>query len=407
MWLALILFVASLASVALSSQSLDLAGTCPWSPQIQLWGRLATTPSQAACGKNESKNDSPTTSWDGPRACVGSYCVHSNAALGGIVLLTTEKNARRVMEVQPSKPGASDSGSLQETPFVERALPGKGLGLAAKRHIRRGELVMVEAPAMLVQKRVLEDRSGRYIESLDLAARSLPAARRKAFMRQGRAGDGEGGYQILDILLTNSFRLSLAGEGEAAGFHYGNYPNASRINHDCRPNLISRTDKSLVFRAYAARAITPGEELTISYIDQLAPVAERQAHTRAVWGFVCSCEHCRLPAAEASSSASRIKRLARLEEELGKFEKLDGRLDMAEELLRIYEVERLDSKLGGPYRLAALSYCMLGREDLARRYASLAAEALAMEQGEDTKDMEAIRALAQNPKGHPCWQIGG
>jgi len=137
-------------------------------------------------------------------------------------------------------PGGSDSScsSLQDKPFVERALPGKGLGLVAKRPIRRGELVMVEAPAMLVQKRVLEDSSGRYIGSLDLAARSLPAARRKAFMRQGRAGDGEGGYRILDILLTNSFQLSLAGEGEAAGFHYGNYPNASRINHDCRPKYV-------------------------------------------------------------------------------------------------------------------------------------------------------------------------
>lgn len=236
MWLVLTLIVGSLASVTLSSQSLDLAGTCPWSPQIRPWDPSAATPAQAACSKNESKSDSWTTSWSGPRACVGSYCVYANAAIGGgIVLLTTDRNAKRVKELQLLTPGASDSSSLQDRPFVERALSGKGLGLVAKRHIHRGELVMVEAPAMLVQKRVLGDRSGRYIESLDLAARSLPAARRKAFMRQGRAGDGAGGYEILDILLTNSFRLSLAGEGEAAGFHYGNYPNASRINHDCRP----------------------------------------------------------------------------------------------------------------------------------------------------------------------------
>lgn len=174
-----------------------------------------------------------------------------------------------------------------------------------------------------------------------------------------------------------------------------------------RQSLVSHTDRNLDFRAYAARTIAPGDELTISYIDQLAPVAERQAHTRAVWGFVCGCEHCRLPAAEASSSASRIGRLVRLEEELRKLEKLDGRQDIVEELLRIYEVEGLDSKLGKPYRLAALSYCMLGREGPARRYASLAAEALAMEQGEDTQDMETVRALTENPKGHSCWQIGG
>ncbi|KAL8297957.1 hypothetical protein RB597_007059 [Gaeumannomyces tritici] len=409
-------FVGSLAPAVLSSPSLDLVGTCQWSQQLRLWGPVATTPGKTTCDNKERERDSRTAGWSGPHACVGVYCVHANAELGdGIVLFTTDRNAKHVMDLRPtahdalessSSSSSSSSSDLKDPPFAERALPGKGLGLVAKRPIRRGELVMAEAPAMLTQKRVLEDRSGRYVEALGLAVRSLPAARRKAFMRQGRSGDGVGGYEILDILLTNSFRLALAGEGEA-GFHYGNFPSASRINHDCRPNLVSRTDGNLVFRAYAARAIAPGEELTISYIDSLAPAAERQAHTRAVWGFVCGCEHCRLSTAEASSSISRIRRLARLEEELAKPEKLDERLAMAQELLDIYGVERLEGKLSKPYKLAALSYCMLGMEDPARRYASLAAEALALEKGKDAQDMSAVRALVDNLKEHSCWPVGG
>lgn len=52
-----------------------------------------------------------------------------------------------------------------------------------------------------------------------------------------------------------------------------------------------RNDATAAFTA--ARAIAPGEQLTITYIDAGLPRAARAAALREAYGFECGCAACR------------------------------------------------------------------------------------------------------------------
>jgi hypothetical protein len=75
----------------------------------------------------------------------------------------------------------------------------------------------------------------------------------------------------------------------------GVWPAASGLlNHSCAPTAswLSLGDR-LVVRA--ARDLSPGEQVTISYLGQglTRPLEERRAELREVYGFECRCERCR------------------------------------------------------------------------------------------------------------------
>jgi len=79
------------------------------------------------------------------------------------------------------------------------------------------------------------------------------------------------------------------------------YMLPSLVNHDCEPNLDASWpagDATLVLSA--RRDISPGEQLTITYIDSSLNVADRQAQLRYGYGFACACETCREDLAEAA-----------------------------------------------------------------------------------------------------------
>eukprot|EP00887_Chlorella_sp_A99_P006616 scaffold3.g6616.t1 len=73
------------------------------------------------------------------------------------------------------------------------------------------------------------------------------------------------------------------------------YALHSCLNHSCAPSVHAwkreqDTDGSAV--VLALRNIAPGEEVTISYIEEDAPLEERRAEL-ADYGFVCRCSRCR------------------------------------------------------------------------------------------------------------------
>ncbi|TLD24249.1 hypothetical protein PspLS_06308 [Pyricularia sp. CBS 133598] len=345
-------------------------------------------------------------SWDGPHGCVGSYCVFTNPNFGngGIVLVTTKGNAKRVKALRPDTATTSQEGKNTKKPFRAQAIAGKGIGLVAKRPIAKGELIMAETPAILVHKLALEEPTDIYFPGLELAVSKMTAPTRKTFMAQGTQGDFQGAMGIMDRLFTNSFQMALSGVGadNKAGFHYGNFPNVSKLNHDCRPNMVFHIDNNLVHRTHAVRDIQPGEELTISYVEQMDPARDRQARTRSSLGFVCGCSHCSLSASEAAASERRIRRIKKLEESLGravevKFGEGEAKKKVAlvEELLGLYEVERLESKVAGAWMLAARVYDKAEDGELAKKFAALAAKGLEMERGKSFPDVESMKRLAQ------------
>jgi len=81
----------------------------------------------------------------------------------------------------------------------------------------------------------------------------------------------------------------------------------SHLNHACSPNVSVRhldTRTALArITVRALRAIAPGEELCVTYVDPALPLRARRDALRA-WGFgVCRCERCVREEAEGADAA--------------------------------------------------------------------------------------------------------
>ena len=168
--------------------------------------------------------------WEGPYDCVGKYCTYFNRHLnGGMVLISVESNIQIINQfpVHPTYSPSSTSSS-DEAPFYAAQIPGKGIGLIARRTIRRNEVIMRNTPALLVQFGPHIDLPSSQRDDLyGKAVRLLPTSRRREFLRQH-------GDDIQAKVDKNSFRLFINGKRSFSG-HIGVYPDISRFNHDCRP----------------------------------------------------------------------------------------------------------------------------------------------------------------------------
>ncbi|KAK9771139.1 hypothetical protein AB5N19_00367 [Seiridium cardinale] len=222
----------------------------------------------------------------------------------------------------------------------------------------------------------------------------LPPAEQQQFLAQ--AGEF-GGHKISDIMFTNSFQISVQGQD---GQYFGNFPAVSRFNHDCRPNVAFYIDETLTHHTHAIRDIQPGEELTISYLDSFRAREVRQARAHASWGFACTCPQCSLPKEDADASDARLYSIYQVENKLADLSSKDVSPDMIEQLIDLYKRERLDFKMADAYTIAALNYNLFGMADEAKEYANLSIEQGLIEHGPGAPDIEAMRSLLADGKGH-------
>ncbi|GAB1310619.1 SET domain-containing protein 5 [Madurella fahalii] len=336
-------------------------------------------------------------SWEGPENCFADFCVYSTKEKGdsGMVLITTARNAYLAANF-PNLPRSS----IEPTAYYEAEVPGKGIGLIANRTIRKGEIIFQHLPSLLIQSTPHLDLEAEVRENLyQSALDKLPEAAREKFLRQM----GDTVYRKVE---KNSFRIFMDGKRKYSA-HLGIYPDVSRFNHDCRPNVHYRL-ANITHTTVAVRDIQPGEELTISYIYGQAVKSERQTQLKA-WGFDCSCSQCTLSSLESAASDARIRQIKELEEEIEqKMSKDRGagvRPEMGGKLVELYLAERLDAYLAPAYTRAALIYSMFGNEEKAREYAAEAVEALEREYGSHATDIESMRKLAENPKSHWSWGV--
>ena len=79
--------------------------------------------------------------------------------------------------------------------------------------------------------------------------------------------------------------------------------------------------------------------------------------------------------------------------------------EMGGKLVELYRAERLEAYLAPTYTRAALIYSMFANEDKAREYAEEAVLALEREYGPYATDLQSMRQLAENPRGHWSWGI--
>ncbi|KAF4626186.1 hypothetical protein G7Y89_g11979 [Cudoniella acicularis] len=108
--------------------------------------------------------------------------------------------------------------------------------------------------------------------------------------------------------------LTLENEGLGIGLD----PLASMINHSCEPNAYCFFEGPRC-RIRSLQSIAAGEEITISYINNNAPIYARQIILKYQWFFTCICQKCtsaasnnppNIPEGYTTDSLSLLDRLA-------------------------------------------------------------------------------------------------
>ncbi|KAL2188368.1 SET domain-containing protein [Thermothelomyces heterothallicus CBS 203.75] len=264
----------------------------------------------------------------------------------GISLVTTPQRARYLA----SKPAFTrpetvrginqDLNRTVPAKYEMRHIPGKGMGLIATSHIRRGDLIVANTASLMIDYRAFNELSKREYTSLQAAAVShLPsfhADRLLALSAHVTDTSHLAREELIEkIAATNSFDID-PDEDDPDQHHsfFVLFPEIARMNHDCRPNAEYRYEGggggrgagSLAQSVRAARDIAPGEEITLSYIDPLLPGgrAARVDRLRRNWGFACACPLCSLDRARSEESDRRIAQIAEIKDELAVWPGDDG-----------------------------------------------------------------------------------
>ncbi|KAI0206406.1 hypothetical protein F4808DRAFT_118711 [Astrocystis sublimbata] len=380
--------------------------TCPWHPLVSSFEQYMCAPQditghsmqdEATVQLREEAGFAGRNRWQSLPDCFDEYCVYTNNNFfgRGMSTVTTATNQARIAEIQIPE---TDIERHENVHAVD--IHGKGKGLVATGPIAKGERIMAARPALLVHRDAFPELQPTDIYYLmDTAINSLPETRRESYLAQSAA---MGGHKVTDILFTNSFQIAL---GDEDGFHYGNYPESSLLNHDCRPNLAFFVDKNLTHQTHAVRDIAAGEELTISYLDALQVRSARQERTRDSLGFACSCAQCALPKTDSDASDRRLLVIAQMESEMSDFNNKKIPPSMIEEYVALYRRERLEYKIAGAYTLAALNYNMVGKAGMAKKYARLSVEAGLLENGPDSTEVRQMQTLADDPRSHWSWNV--
>lgn len=349
--------------------------------------------------------------WAGGDECAGKYCLYNSTRFAGgrgLAAITTAENIAKVKEVGDllHEYEVSFNTDDENLPFHVAEVEGKGNGVVANHRLARGDPIMAHTPVLLIHQDFKEEPDkDRQHQLLELALKSLPEQTADLFMGQMAHNPDE--HPVAARLTTNAFRLDLGGDD---GQHYGAFPEVGKTNHDCRPNAAYYVDQStLMHITTAVRPIKAGEEITITYLDPLAPRADRQERAQSHWGFECTCSHCSAAADEVVESDKRLKELKWIEGQLQDLKNTsnDVSVGLITYLLKLYEDEKLQCRIANAYILAALNFNVLGFDQRAVKYASLAIDALKIEKGEGSQHVESMEELKRDPKGHPTFKGRG
>ncbi|ROW00674.1 hypothetical protein VSDG_03416 [Cytospora chrysosperma] len=333
--------------------------------------------------------------WDLRGKCVGNYCLFSNRGFAGgrgIAVITTQDNFERVKRVGNLLERYSVSFDHDEAnlPFHIGDINGKGVGILARQPLSRGDPIMAHTPVLLVHDAFRHDLDQHaQHDLLELAVESLPAQTTALLMDQASYGPEE--HRIENILTTDAFPVDVGGED---GHHYGVFPEAAKQSHDCRPNTAFHIDPAtLMLVTTAVRAITPGEELTLSRLALTDLLADKEDRAQLVGGSSgCRCSQCALPVEEATESDNRLSEIRWIHGQLSRYDTEDVSVGLITYLLKLYEDERLQCCMVVAYALAAVNFNSLGLDKQAVTYAHLA------------RDAQSIAAVEDAPHRHP-WDI--
>ncbi|KAK2067066.1 hypothetical protein P8C59_000832 [Phyllachora maydis] len=180
---------------------------------------------------------------------------------------------------------------------------GRGRGAVASGPVRRGEVIVADVPALLLDTAFL--RAVRPHHRRRLLRRALAALPEATQAEVLGLSHGDGPQPLDGILALNAHGVGM----DDGRILLALFPNIARINHSCRPNAYLRFHPSrLTAEIISYTAIPAGHEILISYAPLADSRDDRQAHLLQHWGFTCTCALCRLPAAAAERIDSEFRR---------------------------------------------------------------------------------------------------
>lgn len=198
--------------------------TLPASPLAVLQPKARSVPNELcpSDGLFQVKREScpadltfPLAAPDEPRVtthtCTDRYCVYTDAhywAGRGIAFVTTaDAMDTAIMQGLRQYYRPEFVSNVAVNAFDEHEIAGKGVGLVARRFLRKGELIILEPPSLLVHLGMRTTLSEeRRLEMQRAAVDALPPRARLETL--GLMGQGQGD-RIEDILDTNSFTVTL------------------------------------------------------------------------------------------------------------------------------------------------------------------------------------------------------
>lgn len=326
---------------------------------------------------------------------------HQGFASGrGIFIVSTAEKAYEILK----KPAFTNPQALERInhhdnpPFEQREFPGKGRGLVANKTLHRGDQIFASTPLLIsnpeAYELVEEERlalSHRGVETLPPASKSLFWALLDHFK----------GDPVDDRINTNAFEIEINGHGQ-----YAVLPEIAMLNHDCRPNAAYFWDEeTLSHYVHATQTIYPGQEISITYINNERSRDKRMANLERNWGFKCSCSSCSAHPAMYAESDARIAQIDDLSAKLDDWTPSSvATPELAEALISLYEQERLFASLGLAYKHAAEVYSSFGDKWNAVKYARLSAELSLLDKGFRDRDVIEMRTMAQNPEMTWSWK---
>ncbi|GAB1320204.1 hypothetical protein MFIFM68171_10414 [Madurella fahalii] len=288
--------------------------------------------------------------------------------------------------------------------YKVQEIPGKGMGVVATEHIRRGDLIIANTLSLLIDLEAYSLPKDEYLQLEAAAVDHLPSAHRAALLALSTHDEANLPHaEHIDKLIdTNSFNIYPDdGDEEGSDTMFGVFPEISRMNHDCRPNADYRFDRdTLAQYVTALRDIFPGEEITLTYIDPEMKRAARMKKLHNNWGFKCTCPLCTLDKHRADASDARIAQIGWLWDETREER---GSPEMAELIISLYEQEKLWGKIPAAYYFAATEYNGAGDPWTAMKYAHLAIEVGIPSLGVNSHHVKDMAKLAADPWKHWSW----
>jgi len=183
---------------------------------------------KAICPPTNIQRSTEFLPWTHEPFCIRSrnkwgddFCVYTNADFRsgqGISIITDVEGGLQIADKsavgKPELQGFPSAATGEDVPYVAREEPGKGIGLFVKpgERVKAGRTILLDYPAIVVNREVLQWLSEEDREELQwLALMQLPAATR-ARVRSLAKSWGSEMDEVSDIMKTNTI-------GQAFGEH--------------------------------------------------------------------------------------------------------------------------------------------------------------------------------------------